>query len=36
MPLPKDEALRTKLEPGVTVEYWRIMNRNMIVQVRGE
>jgi translation initiation factor 5A len=35
MPLPKDEALRAKLEPGATVEYWRIMNRNMIVQVRG-
>jgi translation initiation factor 5A len=36
MPLPEDETLRAKLEPGATVEYWRIMSRNMIVQVRGE
>lgn len=32
--LPEDEELRKKLEPGVTVEYWEIMNRKMIVRVK--
>lgn len=34
VPLPKDEVLRAKLEPGVTVEYWKIMGRAMITHVR--
>ncbi len=32
--LPEDEELRKKLEPGVTVEYWEIMNRKMIVRIK--
>lgn len=32
--LPEDEELRKKLEPGVAVEYWEIMNRKMIVRVK--
>jgi len=34
IPLPQDEKLREKLEPGANVEYWRIMGRCMIVNVR--
>ncbi|MCD6421637.1 MAG: translation initiation factor IF-5A [Thaumarchaeota archaeon] len=34
MPLPQDEKLRGKLEPGASVEYWRIMGRCMIVNVK--
>lgn len=34
MALPQDEKLREKLEPGATVEYWRIMGRYMIVNVK--
>ncbi len=34
IPMPKDENLRAKVEPGVTVEYWTIMNRHMLVSVK--
>ena len=34
MALPQDEKLRERLEPGATVEYWRIMGRYMIVNVK--
>lgn len=34
VPLPSDEEIRRKIEPGVTVEYWKIMNRFMIVNVK--
>ena len=34
VPLPEDERLRGRLEPGVKVEYWKIMGRSMIVHVR--
>ncbi len=34
VPLPSDEEIRRKIEPGVTVEYWRIMNRSMVVNVK--
>ena len=34
MALPQDEKLRGRLEPGATVEYWRIMGRYMIVNVK--
>jgi translation initiation factor 5A len=34
IPMPQDEKLREKLEPGANVEYWRIMGRCMIVNVR--
>ncbi|MCD6312988.1 MAG: translation initiation factor IF-5A, partial [Thaumarchaeota archaeon] len=34
MALPQDEKLKERLEPGATVEYWRIMGRYMIVNVK--
>ncbi|MEM1583121.1 MAG: translation initiation factor IF-5A [Nitrososphaerota archaeon] len=34
VPVPQDETLRSKLEPGTTVEYWRVMGRYMITHVR--
>ncbi|MCS6769355.1 MAG: translation initiation factor IF-5A [Candidatus Caldarchaeum sp.] len=34
VPMPKDEALRAKVEPGVSVEYWSIMNRYLLVNVK--
>ncbi|MEM0443650.1 MAG: translation initiation factor IF-5A [Candidatus Caldarchaeum sp.] len=34
VPMPKDEALRAKIEPGVVVEYWSIMNRYLLVNVK--
>ncbi|MDJ0272470.1 MAG: translation initiation factor IF-5A [Candidatus Caldarchaeum sp.] len=34
VPLPKDENLRAKIEPGVSVEYWSIMNRYLLVNVK--
>ncbi|PUA33779.1 MAG: translation initiation factor IF-5A [Candidatus Terraquivivens tikiterensis] len=34
VPLPQDESLRKKIEPGVTVEYWTIMGRHMLVSVK--
>lgn len=34
MALPQDEKLRERLEPGAAVEYWRIMGRCMIVNVK--
>lgn len=36
VPLPSDQALASKLEPGVTVEYWKVLNRYLINQVRSE
>jgi len=33
---PKDETLQSRLEPGVTVEYWKILDRYLIYQVRSE
>ncbi len=34
IPHPKDEELRKRLEPGLTVDYWSIMGRHMIVAVK--
>ncbi|HDD42816.1 MAG TPA: translation initiation factor IF-5A [Nitrososphaeria archaeon] len=34
MALAQDDKLRGRLEPGATVEYWRIMGRYMIVNVK--
>ncbi|MCS7126177.1 MAG: translation initiation factor IF-5A [Aigarchaeota archaeon] len=34
VPTPSDEVLRSKIEPGKTVEYWKIMGRCMITHVR--
>ncbi len=36
IPMPKDENLRNRIEPGVSVEYWTIMGRHMIVNVKRE
>lgn len=33
-PFPKEEDLKSKLAPGVEIEYWRIMGRVKIVRVR--
>jgi len=32
--MPQDETIRSKLEPGTTVEYWKVMGRYMITHVR--
>ncbi|MCL7391067.1 MAG: translation initiation factor IF-5A [Thaumarchaeota archaeon] len=32
--IPQDETIRSKLEPGTTVEYWKVMGRCMITHVR--
>jgi len=34
VPIPQDENIRSKLEPGTTVEYWKVMGRHMITHVR--
>ncbi len=36
VPIPTDQTLASKLEPGVTVEYWKVLNRFLINQVRSE
>jgi translation initiation factor 5A len=36
VPIPTDPTLASKLEPGVTVEYWKVLNRFLINQVRSE
>ncbi len=36
LPPPTDENLRARLEPGAIVEYWVILGRRMINQVRRE
>ena len=33
-PMPEEEALRERLEPGVEVEYWRILGRAKIMRVK--
>jgi len=33
-PLPEDEKLREKLQPGVEVEYWRILGRAKIMRIK--
>jgi translation initiation factor 5A len=34
VPIPTDETLKSKIEPGVNVEYWKILDRYMITQVK--
>ena len=36
VPLPEEEDIRKKLEPGVQVEYWQILDRRKIVRVKSE
>ena len=33
--LPKEEDLKNKMVEGVTVEYWDVMNKKIIVNVKG-
>ena len=33
-PFPEDEDLKTKLTPGVEIEYWRILGRVKIVRTK--
>lgn len=35
MVMPKEEAVRGKLSPGLEVEYWVVMDRKMITRVKG-
>ncbi|HIQ12934.1 MAG TPA: translation initiation factor IF-5A [Thermoprotei archaeon] len=35
-PLPEDEELRSKLDSGVTIEYWDFLGKKKIVRVRPE
>lgn len=32
--LPKEEELKSKLSPGVNVEYWKVLGRTMIVRTK--
>ncbi len=34
VPLPEDENLRKKLEPGIQVEYWTILEKKKIVRIK--
>ena len=34
-PPPDDEELKSKLAPGVEVEYWRILGRSKIMRAKG-
>jgi len=35
VPTTKDEDLKSKIENGVELEYWRVLGRNKIVRVKG-
>ncbi len=35
MPMPDDQELASKLQPGVEVEYWESMGKRKIVRTRG-
>lgn len=35
VPVPKDEDLRSKIQNGVELEYWRVLGRDKIVRVKG-
>ncbi len=32
--LPKEEELKSKLSPGVNVEYWKVLGKTMIVRTK--
>jgi len=32
--IPEDEELKSKLEPGINVEYWEILGRRKIVRIK--
>jgi len=33
--LPSDEEVRSRLEPGVEVEYWAVLGKKKIIRVKG-
>ena len=33
--IPEEEEIRTKLTSGVEVEYWRVLDRNKIMRIKG-
>ena len=33
-PLPEEEELRSRLQPGIEVEYWRILGRAKIMRIK--
>jgi translation initiation factor 5A len=35
VPMPQEEEIRTKLTPGVEVEYWTMLGRNKIMRTKG-
>ncbi|MEM4298202.1 MAG: translation initiation factor IF-5A, partial [Nitrososphaerota archaeon] len=30
-----EEEVRAKLQPGIEVEYWRVLGRNKIMRIKG-
>ncbi len=34
-PLPEEEEIRTKLAPGVEIEYWQMLGQNKIMRTKG-
>jgi len=34
-PMPSEEALKTKLTAGAEVEYWKVLDRTMIMRAKG-
>jgi len=34
-PFPEDESLKSRLSPGIEVEYWRILSRTKIMRTKG-
>ena len=34
-PIPADEAIKSKLGPGVEVEYWQMLGENKIMRTKG-
>lgn len=34
-PLPTEEEIKTKLAPGVEVEYWQMLGQNKIMRTKG-
>jgi translation initiation factor 5A len=34
-PIPEDEAIKSRLAPGVEVEYWQMLGENKIMRTKG-
>jgi translation initiation factor 5A len=35
IPIPEDEEIKSKLTPGVEVEYWQMLGQNKIMRTKG-